>query len=154
MVTPGDRIIAARGRKGWDQLTLAAKAGVDRVQISQWETGKRKPGAQSLGKLARALGVRIEWLKSGGEPVEAGPLDNLTIEDFQTPVGHGKAQPPARKPTFPEIDPELLQAAIEAAIDSNVPREQLAEVVIEAYRVTHRTKRVDQLPQLVKMLIS
>jgi transcriptional regulator with XRE-family HTH domain len=46
---------------------LATKAGLSRVTISKYETGKALPGALELVRLARALGVGVERLLGGNE---------------------------------------------------------------------------------------
>ena len=45
-----------RREKGLTQSELAAKIGCYAKDVSRWETGARTPGAESLAKLAAALG--------------------------------------------------------------------------------------------------
>lgn len=47
---------------GLTQAQLADLAGCHQQAINMWETGKRKPGMQSLIKLSRALGCSIDEL--------------------------------------------------------------------------------------------
>jgi transcriptional regulator with XRE-family HTH domain len=50
---------------GLSQPELAAKAGMTRQEVSQYESGMRKPTLQKARALAQALGVTVDEL---GEP--------------------------------------------------------------------------------------
>lgn len=60
-----DRIRSARRHARLNQLTLAAKIGIDRSAVSHWECGHDFPSSANLLALADILGVRIEWLAHG-----------------------------------------------------------------------------------------
>jgi len=62
LVTVGEWIRALRVRKGWDQKTLADKAGLNPTHISDIERGAHDPSSKTLRKLARALGVPVATL--------------------------------------------------------------------------------------------
>lgn len=48
------------------QAQLAAKARVQQVTISGYESGRiREPGASRMAALARVLNVSLEWLATG-----------------------------------------------------------------------------------------
>jgi transcriptional regulator with XRE-family HTH domain len=69
----GERLRAARTRKGISQEELARQAGVSRVHISQMETGR---GAMSIGNIraiARVLGVSIDYLVGTFEDIDIEP---------------------------------------------------------------------------------
>jgi len=51
-----------RAVRGLTQAALAEKAGVNRVQIAEIETGRKTGSVATLGKLARALGVSLDDL--------------------------------------------------------------------------------------------
>jgi transcriptional regulator with XRE-family HTH domain len=57
----GKRIAAARGRKGWTQLTFAAEANVSPSSIQRWEAG-RLPPVRELIRLAGLLEIDPEQL--------------------------------------------------------------------------------------------
>lgn len=62
-VTVGQRIRAARLRKGWNQLELAAKSGVSRTTLYQMERGAiPTPRAATLHRLASTLDIPVAWL--------------------------------------------------------------------------------------------
>lgn len=51
-----------RKEKGLSQVRLAEISHVDRVSISRYETGVKKPGLTNLKRLAVALGVTTDEL--------------------------------------------------------------------------------------------
>jgi ribosome-binding protein aMBF1 (putative translation factor) len=53
---------AWRDYRGWTQSDLSVKSGVARDLIAQIETRRKNGSAQSLSRLARALGVPLEVL--------------------------------------------------------------------------------------------
>jgi DNA-binding XRE family transcriptional regulator len=62
---PGAALVAAREVAGMTQADLAALSGVSRRTIQHAEKGERDLGVQTLGRLARALGVEIVSLLEG-----------------------------------------------------------------------------------------
>lgn len=67
--TIGDRIKATRKELNIsNQKGLAKLVGVSYVAVSQWERGETEPTGGNLMLLAKALGVRAEWLTSGELP--------------------------------------------------------------------------------------
>jgi transcriptional regulator with XRE-family HTH domain len=58
----GEAIRAKRRKAGFSQERLAEKADLSTVFISRVERGKESPSVDSLGKIARALGVRVRDL--------------------------------------------------------------------------------------------
>jgi len=51
-----------RQRKGWSQERLAEESGLHRTYVSGVERGTRNPTVEIVGKLAKALGVRVAEL--------------------------------------------------------------------------------------------
>ena len=49
-----------RREKGFTQSELAAQIGCYAKDVSRWETGARTPGAESMAKLAAALGCTCD----------------------------------------------------------------------------------------------
>lgn len=61
------------------QSDLCRITGISTNGMSQYITGKRVPDTLSIYKIAKALGVRIEWLLDGTEPVySSNAYDDLT----------------------------------------------------------------------------
>jgi transcriptional regulator with XRE-family HTH domain len=56
----GQQIRSRRQAQGLSQAALAAKAGVSRVFVEKIEAGARTPSWGTLGRLARALGCRVQ----------------------------------------------------------------------------------------------
>lgn len=72
--TIGDRIRNARENKELDQGRLAARVDVATRTLQRWEKGEQVPDSNYLLRLARATGVRAEWLLLGtGEMYPAPP---------------------------------------------------------------------------------
>ena len=68
----GLRIREMRLARGLTMAELAARIGVSQPAISQWESGREKPGRDSLQKLARAFDVSLDELH--GAPVASPSL--------------------------------------------------------------------------------
>lgn len=58
----GDRIRERRKQLGLSQEELAAQVGIDQKQISNYESSKGNPTADSLIELVRVLGVSTDWI--------------------------------------------------------------------------------------------
>ena len=62
-MTTGERIKAARKKKGMTQAELANKLGISFVGVSQWENDIRNPKYETLEKIAKELDVGVWELK-------------------------------------------------------------------------------------------
>lgn len=58
----GRNIAGERVRKGLHQKDLASLSGITQAQISRIEVGRAVPRADSLSRIANALGVGIDHL--------------------------------------------------------------------------------------------
>lgn len=54
----GKRLRDLREAKGLTQDQLAKKVKVNRVSVSQWETGEHEPSLPTIGKIGEALDVK------------------------------------------------------------------------------------------------
>lgn len=63
--TVGSRIKHARERAGLTQAELGERLGVDQTYVSRWERDEITPRGSTRLKIANALGVRTEWLRTG-----------------------------------------------------------------------------------------
>ena len=52
-------LVAERKRRGWSQVELARRSGVDQPSISRIEAGLIDPALGTLERLAGALGMRL-----------------------------------------------------------------------------------------------
>lgn len=59
--TLGKRLLRLRTRKGYTQKYVGNHVYVTSVAVSQWETGKRRPGYEELISLANLYGVSINY---------------------------------------------------------------------------------------------
>ena len=53
---------AMREKKDMSQQAVALEIGVERSTVAQWESGKSRPRAELLPKLAKLFGCSIEEL--------------------------------------------------------------------------------------------
>jgi len=64
----GTRIRQLREKKRWSQFALAKKSKVSTTTVQRIETGSDKVAYGTLFKIANALGVSVDYLKTGQEP--------------------------------------------------------------------------------------
>lgn len=66
----GQRVRLLRDGRGWTQAELAKRAGLSQPTVANFERGRTTGGlAVTLAKLARALNVNQDWLRTGkGDP--------------------------------------------------------------------------------------
>lgn len=77
---------------GWTQSVLSFKTGISLSSISRYLSGQRRPNAENMTKIAKALGLTIEDLLSYSDAkpmVEINPtgcsmpdLDNFNLHKF------------------------------------------------------------------------
>lgn len=80
------RIKELRKERSWTIDQLAEVSGLSRGYVSQLETGKRQPSAETLDNLAHCFGVKITDLYevSEQEPTLQGMLDAFrTLDEKQ-----------------------------------------------------------------------
>jgi transcriptional regulator with XRE-family HTH domain len=89
--TVGQRVRLARTARGYGVNELDRLIGVPQGYVSRLEGSDREPRADSLRKLAQALGVGVEWLATGeGEMGVAGaaqpaPAQPTPVQPTPTP---------------------------------------------------------------------
>lgn len=100
------RIRRARTLAGFTQAVLAARLGVQRTAVTQWECERgTSPSVEHLSQVARETGVSFEWLATGRGPCrpESGALDTAVMqEDFaqdelESRILHGLRRVSGRK---------------------------------------------------------
>ena len=64
----GSRIRSARETAGMDRNELARACNISYQAVQQWETGKTKPSAKAMLKIARATNSSPDWLIEGKFP--------------------------------------------------------------------------------------
>ena len=78
-LTVGQKVLRARLLLGaWSeppreftQSQLAQEIGTSPGAVGHWEKGRRTPEAENYKDLARVLGVRLDWLLGGEDPMYA-----------------------------------------------------------------------------------
>ena len=84
------RFREARLQAGLTTVQLAQKMGLTQAAVSQWESGKKVPGIETISRLADLYGVTVDYLLGrdtgpGNVVLPTEKLDTSTL-----PILHGK----------------------------------------------------------------
>ncbi len=80
----GDRLRLARFRGGLTVKDLADRVGVTHSAVSQYETGRTRPTAATLAKLAMATGVTTDFFRFDRRPISTGGLDGTHFRSLRS----------------------------------------------------------------------
>ncbi|MFH2091164.1 MAG: helix-turn-helix transcriptional regulator [Pseudomonadota bacterium] len=72
-----DKLVKLRKERKWSQTALSEQAGVNITYLSRLENGKSQPSGDMLWKIAKALGVSMDYFMDE-DAEEATPV---TIKD-------------------------------------------------------------------------
>jgi transcriptional regulator with XRE-family HTH domain len=87
----GAKLLAARKAKGLTQAEVDELAGVDRTNLSQYESDSKTPTLVVLVKLAKAYGVTVDDLLPGDPLPDDPPAPSEPpVEDKPRPRGKYK----------------------------------------------------------------
>lgn len=103
MNTFADRLRYTRRLRGLTQAELAKAARVSQGAIGNYERGLRR-SAQSIFKIAEALGVNARWLDQGTGPMEPDPTAPAVLTSY--PLADGGPQPHLSVWPFQDISPD------------------------------------------------
>jgi len=79
-----DRLRATRTKRGYTQEALGEMLGVEKKQISRWETGDVTPGSEKLAEIARVLKVSTDFLLDlSDDPVIHIQIDRLSEDEYE-----------------------------------------------------------------------
>lgn len=112
----GARLRLAREARGWRQVDLAEKAGVDEQTVWRHENGIGGIGQRSLQKYCAVLRVREEWVKYAIGPAPGQKADDIVDKYLKSPMGRSTPRAVAallrqvsysslgvRKPTYKSV---------------------------------------------------
>jgi DNA-binding XRE family transcriptional regulator len=92
----GERLRAFRKEKRQTLKELSELIGISHGTLSDIETGKTKPSADTLASLCRNADISIEWLLTGnGEPYSKGESETSTIRQPSASCVCPNIPPPA-----------------------------------------------------------
>lgn len=78
----GDRVVAIRKEKGLQQKELAAMISILPVVLSRYENNLINPSLEVANKIAKALGISLDYLANGIEDTSRGAFsDKLKLFD-------------------------------------------------------------------------
>ena len=97
-----------RERSALSLRKLAERAGISNPYLSQIERGLRRPSAEILKSLARALSISAETLYE-----RAGLLDERAVPDLETAVGEDPHLTARQKQALIEIYESFVRASRE-----------------------------------------
>lgn len=150
--TLAERLSFLMDRKNLGQRPLADLAQVKNTAIHRWVNGlTTNPGKADLEKVAKVLGTTPLWLRTGEGPMTESPLSGLTASDFDRVVEKSKA---AAQPAH--LNLALLEQVIREVLTQapGESPERLAQIASEVYGIAQRTRRLDRVTELVRMLLS
>ena len=110
----GKRLKQARNERGLTGPLLAAKLGLERSMIPQYETERTAPSMAVLQKMAQALQVSLDWLVLG-EATDANELYDKELATY-----------------FKKVDrlESRERSLIKMFLDSMLARQELEELKI------------------------
>lgn len=150
MKTLAERLLLLMEERNLNQRRLAKLAGVQVSAINRWCTGETKnPKEEDLQKVAEVLDANAHWIRTGIGPMVPSPLAGLTEKDFQS-----SEMPPAATPS--PLDLALLEQVLREVL-TQAPRElpeRQAQIAAEVYGLALRTRRLDRVAEMIKMLFS
>ena len=107
MTSLPQRIRRARTNAGLSQSALAARIGIKRSAVTQWEHPQgTRPSVEHLIRIATETGTGFEWLATGRGPSELDRLDStpaVLVDDYASDefeaqaLNHLRRMPPAKK---------------------------------------------------------
>ena len=107
MTSLSQRIRHARSRSGLSQNALAARLGIKRSAVTQWEHPHgTRPSVEHLIRIAVETSTGFEWLATGRGPTALDPLDTtpaLVSDDYAgdefeaQALSHLRRMPQAKK---------------------------------------------------------
>lgn len=74
----GRNLVKVLNEKGVTQRQLAESIGISEVSVSRYVSGERNPGAETVAKMARALGVSSDALLSPEKNSAILPIVTVT----------------------------------------------------------------------------
>lgn len=156
------RLEAAIATKGLSRRELGRLSGVHANTLNNWVSGEStRPQPTQLRRVAQALGVSYEWLRTGEGPMLPPLFKNeAELEAYITGAAPGPGLAGTPKVYDPACGsgafPALLTKALAAALSQNpTPTpEAAAKAAVEATITAQRTQKEDRIEDLVKILLS
>ena len=98
-----NNIRARRRALGLTMKQLASTVGVTEAAISHYETGRREPDPDMLGRIANALGVTVDYLLGREDPPAPVPAQEKAPADMRAEA----------KRLLEAMDDDTYQAALQ-----------------------------------------
>jgi transcriptional regulator with XRE-family HTH domain len=105
----GSRLLQARKKKGISQEELATRLGTKGPAIGRYERDEMKPSIEVASKVAKLLGVSLDWLVGNTEE----ELDTATLKRIQD---INKLPPKDKELVFEFLDSFITNRKIKKAL--------------------------------------
>ena len=79
MIDPATALRQARLAAGLTQADLAGRAGTSQATLSAYESGRKQPSVDTLGRLLAAAGSRLAVVRAGSSILEPTPADHARV---------------------------------------------------------------------------
>ena len=104
-----------REEKGFSQQGLANQAGINKMLISKYETGRAMPNMENLGKIAKALDVTADYLVFDNVP-NNGRVEFKDVELFEKFKGAEDLSNEDRKVIKTLVDAMIVKRKVEGVV--------------------------------------
>ena len=84
------RFREARLQAGLTTVQLAQKMGLTQAAVSQWESGKKVPGIETISRLADLYGVTVDYLLGRDIGCSNVMMSTEVLDSSTLPILHGK----------------------------------------------------------------
>lgn len=82
MTTLGERLRIARDRKGFSQIKVKERTGINNKTLSGYEKDVSEPDTKTLSTLADLYEVNYRWLITGKGNIDQPDIDLMTNEEI------------------------------------------------------------------------
>lgn len=119
------RFKEARLQAGLTTVQLAQKIGVTQAAVSQWDSGKKVPGIETVSRLADLYGVTVDYLLGRVNTLGNAIIPTERLDTSTLPILHGK---PVWDPQYGWGIVNAIQKNVVFMEGQKIPFEELNEL--------------------------
>ena len=119
------RFKEARLQAGLTTVQLAQKMGVTQAAVSQWDSGKKVPGIETVSRLADLYGVTVDYLLGRVNTLGNANIPTERLDTSTLPILHGK---PVWDPQYGWGTVNAIQKNVVFMEGQKIPFEELNEL--------------------------
>ena len=121
------RFKEARLQAGLTTVQLAQKMGVTQAAVSQWDSGKKVPGIETVSRLADLYGVTVDYLLGRVNTLGNANIPTERLDTSTLPILHGK---PVWDPQYGWGTVNAIQKNVVFMEGQKIPFEELNELCV------------------------